>query len=69
MFVLQDFYRGDVMKAFLILIGIITIVIGLLPFLIDLGVIPSDMPSSGLIYQGIIVLIGIIIVFFGKKSM
>ncbi|MCD4666801.1 hypothetical protein K8R47_03250 [archaeon] len=67
MFVLQKFYRGDVMKLLIIVLGIITVVVGLLPFLMNLGVMPTDIPSSGLIYQGVIVLIGVILVFYGKR--
>ena len=42
---------------------------GLIPFLVTMGIIPSTVPSSGPIYSGIIMLIGVIAVLYGAKQL
>ena len=41
---------------------------GLIPFLVSTKFIPSTVPSSGPVYSGIIILIGVIAVIYGKKQ-
>jgi len=42
---------------------------GLIPFLVSMKLIPSTVPSSGLVYSGIIILIGVIAVLYGAKQL
>ena len=51
------------MLALLIIFG------GLIPFLVTMSLIPSTVPSSGPVYSGIIILIGIIAVLYGAKQL
>lgn len=48
--------------ALLIILG------GIVPFLVSMNLIPSTVPSSGPVYSGIIILIGVIAVIYGKKQ-
>ena len=41
---------------------------GLIPFLVSMKFIPNTVPSSGPVYSGIIILIGVIAVIYGKKQ-
>ena len=49
--------------ALLIILG------GIVPFLVSMKLIPSTVPSSGPVYSGIIILIGIIAVLYGAKQL
>jgi len=48
--------------ALLIILG------GIVPFLVSMKLIPITIPSSGSIYSGIIILVGVVAVFYGKKQ-
>ena len=41
---------------------------GLIPFLVSTKLVPNTVPSSGPVYSGIIILIGVIAVIYGKKQ-
>jgi len=56
------------MKIMIVIIGILTIFAGILPFLDSFGILPAGVPSSGPFYSGVIILIGIIGVLYGIKS-
>ncbi len=49
--------------ALLIILG------GIVPFLVSMKLISSTVPSSGPVYSGIIILIGIIAVLYGAKQL
>jgi len=59
------------MKLMLTLIGILTVLGGLWPFLKSQQWIPSALagiPAEGLYYQGIIIAIGVIAIIVGVRS-
>jgi hypothetical protein len=49
------------MKIMIVIIGILTIFAGILPFFANFKVLPASIPTSGPIYLGIIILIGMIV--------
>ncbi|MDD5086295.1 MAG: hypothetical protein PHV16_00940 [Candidatus Nanoarchaeia archaeon] len=53
------------MKIMIVFIGLLTIMAGVLPFFNGFGIIPS----SGPIYSGIIVIIGLIALWYGIKAL
>ena len=52
----------------IILIGLLIVLGGLLPLLVQYNVLPSSIPHEGLLYQLIIILIGIIAIWYGLKK-
>ncbi len=55
------------MKIMIVIIGILTILAGILPFLDGFGILPAGVPSSGPVYSGIIIIIGVIGLLYTKK--
>ena len=55
------------MKGFIIFMSIILIVIGIIPFLVDLGILPSTIPTSLVIYQIVMIVIGILLIAIVKR--
>lgn len=56
------------MRIWLTLFGIVTIFIGLLPYLTTKIQALSKIPSSGIVYQAIIVIVGAIALIYGIRS-
>jgi len=56
------------MIIMIVIIGLLTLLAGILPFLDGFGILPVIIPTSGMYYSGIIVLIGIIGIFYGIKT-
>lgn len=59
------------MKFVLTLFGLVTIFVGVLPYLADKGLLPgvlSNMPTEGTVYQGIIIVIGLLAVLYGLRA-
>lgn len=59
------------MKLMLTLVGLLTILGGLLPFLSNAKLLPSflqGVPTSGPIYQGLIVAIGVVAFVYGIRA-
>ncbi|MEK6934774.1 MAG: hypothetical protein AABW46_02750 [Nanoarchaeota archaeon] len=58
------------MKLSYLILGLAVVFLGLLPFLINSGFgdIFLVIPSSGNMYQGLIILVGVVIVVFAYKS-
>jgi len=56
------------MKIMIVIIGLLTILAGILPFLDGFGILPAGVPTSGLFYSGIIILIGIIGFLYANKT-
>ena len=56
------------MKIMLIFVGVLTVLGGLLPFIVNFFPEPLNaIPTSGNVYQGIIVLIGLIAIVYGVR--
>ena len=56
------------MKTMIVIIGILTILAGVLPFLDGFGILPAIVPTSGPVYSGIIILIGVIGLLYANKK-
>jgi len=56
------------MKIMIVIIGLLTIFAGILPFLGSFGILPAGIPTSGPFYSGIIILIGIIGFLYANKT-
>jgi len=58
------------MKMFFLLLGILVIIAGALPFLQDGGILPAGfaVPTSGAVYQAIIVALGVLVVIAALKK-
>jgi len=56
------------MKTMIVIIGILTILAGILPFLDGFGILPAGVPSSGPFYSGMIILIGVIGFLYANKT-
>ena len=56
------------MKFMIVLVGILTILGGLLPFLAQMNLIPAYIPVSGVAYQGLIIALGVIGVIYGFRQ-
>ena len=58
------------MRAMMVLIGFVVIVVGLLPYIVNIEAIPDfikAVPSSGVSYQMIIVAVGALAVLYGLR--
>lgn len=55
---------------FLCIFGLIILIIGVLPLILEYKVLelPDFIPLSGLAYQAIIIVLGILAIFLGKPS-
>lgn len=57
------------MRLMLIFVGLLTVLGGLLPFIINFVPEPyNTIPTSGPIYQGTIVVIGLIAIIYGLRK-
>ncbi len=56
------------MMIMIVIIGLLTLLAGILPFLAGFGILPSIVPTSGVFYSGLVILIGIIGFLYGIKS-
>ncbi len=59
------------MRFLMVLIGVLTALIGLLPFLERWGMMPgflAGLPTSGAGYQLIVVIIGLVIILYGLRA-
>lgn len=58
------------MKAFFILFGLITLFLGLLPFLQGISFLTflNFIPSSGIVYSIIITVVGVLATFIGFRN-
>jgi len=52
----------------IVIIGLLTLLAGILPFLAGFGILPAIIPTSGVFYSGLVILIGIIGFLYGIKS-
>ena len=60
---------GKIMKLFNLILGLAVIFLGILPFLVQQGItVFSIIPSSGNMYQGLIVILGVVIVILNYKT-
>ena len=56
------------MKTMIVIIGLLTILAGVLPFLDGFEILPATVPTSGPVYSGIIILIGVIGLLYANKK-
>jgi len=57
------------MKLINLILGLIVVFLGILPFLVQQGItVFSIIPSSGNMYQGLIVILGVVIVILNYKT-
>jgi len=56
------------MIIMIVIIGLLTLLAGILPFLAGFGILPAIVPTSGIFYSGLVVLIGVIGFLYGIKS-
>jgi len=56
------------MIIMIVIIGLLTLLAGVLPFLDGFGILPAIVPTSGVIYSGLVILIGAIGFLYGIKS-
>lgn len=60
---------GKIMKLINLILGLIVVFLGILPFLVQQGItVFSIIPSSGNMYQGLIVILGVVIVILNYKT-
>ena len=52
----------------LVMVGLLTVFGGLLPFLAARDIVPPWIPITGTAYQGLIVVIGAIALFYGLRK-
>lgn len=54
----------------MLFLGILVIIAGVLPLITQYNLIalPSFIPTSGLTYQAIIIVLGVLLIIFGKPS-
>ena len=58
------------MKFVLVLFGLVTMFIGTVPYLAEKELLPGflgSIPTSGLMYQGIIIVLGLLAVLYGLR--
>lgn len=55
------------MKMMMIIIGLLTVLAGVLPFLKGFGILPAGVPTSGVFYSGLIIIIGVIGLLYGIR--
>jgi len=56
------------MMIMIVIIGLLILFAGILPFLAGFGILPAIVPTSGVIYSGLVILIGVIGFLYGIKS-
>lgn len=55
------------MKIMIVIIGLLTLLAGVLPFLAGFGILPAGVPTSGVFYSGLIIIIGVIGILYGIR--
>ena len=56
------------MIIMILIIGLLMLLAGILPLLASFGILPAIVPTSGVFYSGLVILIGFIGFLYGIKS-